>query len=520
MTAPIHVRSLLLALGLGLLPTLPSQGVGQQVTLPAAPQPVSSDNRNPSLWNNFKRDLVQEGVNLGACKEGFKGVPGCAETLVTGTPFHVSVGSLAPQNGIAAGLAFAEVYHPTYCASWLDGTQQPPPGTRNPCHWSLNMNAAGMASGNNSWRAGLYVTAVHLSTRKPTPHTPTPGHSTDTVGLCHVKRLFTQPSSTVTFTSEGDSLTRLYFYGLGPSTLPGARTDFGLTENITGINAVIPVNSGLLDGCGLTLLGELNGRFASVRGSYGDSSPSIETVYSNISAPGLAASQGYVQAGEGFRLIPPLPQSSHLKLNYLVNFQQFAAPSATRYSFRRFTADLGHTLTLYSKDIGKPTAPRPPLPGAPERTIPPISPTRDVTGSITAGLFIQESVTNAGHVVPFVFDPTLGGSDINSQTILSSYPDYRFRAPNLLLIHGAFEHSLGKIPIGLFLGIDEAKVGLRRDDISFSHLRHSYSGGITIHAGGLPTLYLGFAWGGNEGHRTIVNLNTALLGPSTRPSLF
>ena len=128
MTAPIYVRCLLLALGLGLLPSL---GLAQQVALPSAPQPVPSDNRNPSLWNNFKRDLVQERVNLGACKEGFKGIPGCAETLVTGTPFHVSVGSFAPQNGIAAGLAFAEVYHPTYCASWLDGTKPPAPGDRN-----------------------------------------------------------------------------------------------------------------------------------------------------------------------------------------------------------------------------------------------------------------------------------------------------------------------------------------------------------------------------------------------------
>ena len=91
---------------------------------------------------------------------------------------------------------------------------------------------------------------------------------------------------------------------------------------------------------------------------------------------------------------------------------------------------------------------------------------------------------------------------------------------NLLLIHGAFEQSLGRFPVGLFVGLDEGKVGLARDDISFDHLRHSYSAGITIHAGGLPVVYVVFAWGGNEGHHIMGKVDTSLLGPGSRPSLF
>lgn len=490
--------------------------LAQDAPAPSIQPAASVDNANPNLLHNFKRDLVQEGVNLRACKEGLKGIPGCAETLFTGTPFHISVGSLAPQNGTAGGLAFAEVYHPTYCASWMDFTHAPAPGTRNACHWSLNMNSEAVASGNKSWRAGLYVTAVHISA-----HTPVVGHSGGSRGLCRVAHLFTRPSATVSFYSEADSLNRLDYYGLGPNSSPSARAAFGLTENVTGVNAVIPIASGALGDCGITLVGEINGRFNSLRGSYGDTSPSIEARYTDTSAPGLSSSPSYFQAGEGIRLIPPFSAASHLKANYLVNFQQFVAPSAGQYTFRRYTADLNHRLILYSKDVGKP--PRPPMPTSPgeqARTIPPISPTRDVTGSITARLLIMGSVANAGHAVPFFYQPTIGGSDINGQSILPSYPDYRFRAPNLLLIHGAFEHSLGKVPIGVFLGLDEAKVGLRRDDISFSHLRHSYSAGITVHAGGLPVVYLLFAWGGSEGHHTIATIDTSLLGPGNRPSLF
>lgn len=477
--------------------------------------PPAADNTNPNFFHNLNRDLVQEKVNLGSCTEGLKGIPGCAETLFTGTPLHIAVGSLAPQNGIAAGLAFSEVYHPTYCASSIDFTSAPPPGTRNPCHWSLNINADAVASSNASWRAGLYITAARLSARRPVPHYPGQSRTRRPV------QTFTNPSATVSFYSETTSLNRVYFYGLGPSTLPSARTDFGFSENITGISTIIPLTSSWIAPLGLSVVAELNGRFPSARGSYGDSSPSIETVYSEISAPGLLSQPAFLQAGEGLRLIPALPEAAHLKLNYLVNFQQFVSPSDSHYSFRRLTADLDHRLILYTKDVGKPaSAPPPPLPGQPVRTIPPISPTRDVTGSISAHLFIQDSIANAGKIVPFYFDPTIGGSDINGQSILPSYPDYRFRAPNLLLIHGAYEQSLGKIPIGLFLGIDEAKVGMHRDDVDFSHLRHSYSAGLTIHAGGIPVIYLLFAWGGSEGHHTIATISDALLGAGNRPSLF
>lgn len=505
-----YARRIAASLYLCLLPCV----YAQTVPLPDAPQPVAADNRNPNLWHNLQRDWVQERVNLGACKEGLKGISGCGETLLTGTPFHIAVGSLAPQNGIAAGLAFGDVYHPTYCASWLDFTDPPAAGTRNACHWSLNMSAQGSASGNGSWRAGGYVTAARISSHRPVATAGGPQR-----GLCGVPRLFTRPSPTVGLYSEGDSLNRVYFYGLGPGTLPTGQTVFGLTENVTGIDAVIPISSGWLGDCGVTLQGAVNGRYVATRGGYGQTSPSIETLYTPANAPGIASAEGFVQTEEGVHLIPPFPAAFPLKIDYLTKFQQFVAASDSRYTFRRYTADLNHRLTLYSKDVGKP--PRPPLPGSgPMRTIPPIAPTRDVTGSITARLLIEGSVANAGHVVPFYFDPTIGGSDLNGQSLLASYPDYRFRAPNLLLIHGAFEHSLGRVPVGVLLAVDEGKVGLQRNDISFTHLRHSYSAGITLHAGGLPVVNLLFAWGGKEGHHTIVGIDPNLLGVSTRPSLF
>ena len=122
--------------------------------------------------------------------------------------------------------------------------------------------------------------------------------------------------------------------------------------------------------------------------------------------------------------------------------------------------------------------------------------------------------------MPLYFQPTLGGADINGNTSLSSYQDYRFRGPNILLLRENFEHSIGKLPLGVALRADQAKLGLTRGDVGSNHWLHSYAAGLTLRAGGFPQVYLLFAFGGKEGTHTIANMNTCLLGGSARPSLF
>ena len=68
--------------------------------------------------------------------------------------------------------------------------------------------------------------------------------------------------------------------------------------------------------------------------------------------------------------------------------------------------------------------------------------------------------------------------------------------------------------------IDEGKVANSRGDIDFTHLRHTYSAGMTLRAGGFPMVYLLFSIGGHEGMRTAARVDTSLLGGSTRPSLY
>lgn len=445
-------------------------------------------------------DFRREGKALQSCKTFKLGsIASCGETLVTGQPLHIAVGSLAPQNGIGAGLAFVE--HKNL-----------------PSEWRLNWNADAVGTGNGSWRAGAYMKAYRL-----------PGGP--------IRVIYPGPSSSPTKKSaplyrsapvfnlyaQAISLQHVDYFGLGPASTPAGHSVFGIRQTIVGVNALIPVSGK----ANISLLGELNGRFPSIRGNHTDTYPSIEQVYNEATAPGLTQQAAFIQAGEGVRLRPSL-LGDRFRLNYILQFQQFIAPSASQYSFRRWSADFEHQIPLYrnvrltaARDQNGPDdCSSSSSPTDVARPCPHISLTQNLEGSISIRLLMTGSIANAGHVVPFYFDPTIGGSDINGAPMLASYPDYRFRAPNLILLRETFEHSIGKLPIGFIFSIDEAKVGLRRGDIEFTHLQHTFSTGLTVRAGGLPVVSFLFSWGGNEGNHTTASVNNALLGGSSRPSLF
>jgi hypothetical protein len=453
------------------------------------------------------RDFRAEQESLAACtKFNFGNLIDCAQTVVVGQPMHITVGSLAPQNGIAAGLAFVE--HKNFADEWRT---------------SYDIDA--QASGNGSWRAGGYMKAYRLPT-----------------GLVYrVAPLFNLYSQSI-------SLNRVDYYGLGPNTTPLTHTTFGFSENITGVNAAVPFG-GAIKAANLALVAELNGRFPSVRPGSDASLPSIGQLFNEATAPGVSQQAAYLQASEGLRVDPGL-FTDRIQLNYLVQFQQFVAPGNSAYSFRRWNGDFGHQIPLYSvlpKRLGKAYyANRAPLyqyngpddcTGSngdrnislkraasakpdPARPCPIVSTTEKLEGNISLRAFLSESFADRGSVVPFYLSPTIGGSDINGTTMLASYPDYRFCGPDLLLFQGTVEHSLGKLPVGALFSVDEAKIGLRRDDVSPAHLRHTFSAGLTVHAGGLPVVYLLFAWGGQEGNHTTATISPTLLGSSARPSLF
>jgi hypothetical protein len=288
-----------------------------------------------------------------------------------------------------------------------------------------------------------------------------------------------------------------------------------MRETVTGINGTWPLWSRV----NLSVYGEANGRFVAIRPGSDAGSPSIEQVYTPATAPGLGNPTSFAQFGEGIRINPTFA-GGFVRLNYAVTYQQFAAGDST-FSFQRFTADLNHQFPIYRRT-------RNPAPnnfnGPDDCSTSPSAHdcapvTRNREGSIGIRFLVNESFTAAGHAVPFYFQPTLGGSDIDGNLMLGSYQDYRFRAPNDIFVRATFEHSIWG-PLGFTAMIDEGKVALDGSDLNFTHLRHSYGAGLTLRAGGFPMVFLVFSWGGHEGTHTTGAMNTSLLGASARPSLY
>jgi hypothetical protein len=473
---------------------------GQQ---PAAPADTGPD--NPSELYKLQHSCFD-----------LKGLIDCGQELFTGQPVHIAVGSIAPQNGFGVGLAY--VGHKT---------------TEN---WRITWDSDAVASDNGSWRAGVYLKLVNTYEKAPTVEFGTKGRNLKP----NLTALPERP--VINVYAQTITLNKLTYFGLGPDSTEAGRSFYGMRQTVVGVSAVKPFAARL----SAALFGEANGRFVDIFPSSGQPSPSISALYTEATAPGLTNQAGTLQLGEGVRMRPVL-FDDFVHLDYNLTYQQYFAPGDSTFSFQRLTADLSHQFSIYRKttrfivprDTNGPdecsldqdsenaecsvdkfaehheclTAQGASSPECKELG-------RDLQGSFGVRVYSALSMTPGGDIVPFYFQPTLGGSDINGNQSLSSYQDFRFRAPNVLLIRENFEHSIGSLPLGFTFMVDEGKVALTRGGLGSSPWIHSFSAGLTLRAGGFPQVYLLFSWGGSEGTHTIANVNNSLLGGSARPSLF
>jgi len=432
-----------------------------------------------------------------ALKEGCKSLKtfvSCASTLATDHPVHVAIGSIAPQNGFAFGPAI---------------TAERPIGENWRFSWSGDV--VGATSG--AWRAGAYLKMVRTGVRLPTPVGPGAGSdASDGISPYPVFNIYAQ----------NISLPTVSYFGLGPNTTLSMKSFFDMRETIVGTSAIYPIKR--LGRLNLSLAGEANGRFVDVGGANTDKGPSIDQLYTPVTAPGLLAQPGFAQFGEGVRVMPRLA-NGRVRLNYLGTFQQFLA-SDSAFTFRRWTLDLSNEFALYktvapslTRDTNDPNQCG--LTAGDLRCPPMIPPaaSRNYTGSIGFRLFASASGVSTGNVVPFYFQQTIGGSDINGNRVLPSYEDYRFRGPKLLVLQESFEHSIFKTPVGIWLAAEQGQVALQQESLSFDNLIRSYTFGLTLRAGGFPAVVASWSTGSTEGHHFAFTISTSLLGGSSRPSL-
>jgi hypothetical protein len=435
-----------------------------------------------AIFNEEKADIkagCQDKEADGKSKPIKKFIPGCVENFFHGNKgLYASFASLPPGNGVALGAVFKD-------------------SELNTKHWRMNYQIDSQGAFNSSWTAGGLLTmrwspAEIDTSKKAKPRMvvvqgPLPKHLPE-FGETETKLLINNYAFHT-------SLNQVAYYGIGPDTSRINRAFFGLRETITGVNADYLLKYGF------HLLGDINGRWPEIGSDHGQSSPSIEQLYSETTAPGLALQPGFLQLGEGLQYASHLPELGEKSifgidadLDYGVNFQQFVAPNDSELSFQRLTLDITNDLHLFKTFTPKNG-----------------SATSEQFGTLELREWLATSFVPSGHTVPFYFQPTLGGGDIDTERTLASFADYRFRAPNALLFRAQYEEPLPKFSfLGFVFRADAGKVADTRDDLGLSHLRHSFGAGVTFRAGNFPYLTIMYAWAG-EGTHTFADLNASAI---------
>ncbi len=476
---------------------------GALLTLPGAAQDSESSSSSEYLRSMFtvEGSDIRQGCSTtqASGKKPLKDlVPGCLIPLFHGNKgLYGSFANLPPGNSFALGAALMDT-------------------ELNLGVWRMDWQIDGQGSFNGSWTTGGFLTMrlTEIGGSQPKPDSgtasnpPAPPANPNKPILLHPPNVHQGPIKHLPNLGENETplllnfyafhtaLNQVTFFGIGPNTLPANRSFFALQETIAGFNLERPV------GYGFHLLGELNGRWPTIGTDTGQSSPTIQQAYTESTAPGLSGQPGFLQLGEGMAFTHQVGGlgkaadfGANFNLDWSANFQQFHAFTAAPYSFRRLTLDSTNEINLLKRFKAKDG-----------------SSTSEQFGTLTLRGWFVESIAPAGNAVPFYFQPTLGGGDIDKERTLASYADYRFRAPNALLFRAQYEQPIPKYSfVGLVFRADAGKVGDARGDMDIAHLRHSYGAGFTLRAGNYPYVVVMYGWGGPEGTRSFADVNTSAI---------
>jgi outer membrane translocation and assembly module TamA len=228
------------------------------------------------------------------------------------------------------------------------------------------------------------------------------------------------------------------YYGLGFATVNEDRTNYSLTgSDYSGVAAVRPfpwLATGVRLGYLHTTVEEgTDARF-----------PSIEEVFTDAEAPGLAAQPDYLYR-ELFADLDTRDERGNPRSGgyYRAAWTRYSDRDLDHFNFSRFTAEASQFFPLFDK----------------KRVF-------LVRGRLTI------TDPDDGNVVPFYLLPTLGGSHT-----LRSVNDFRFRDNDLLFFNVEYRwEAFSNLDMALFF--DAGKVASIQDDIDFGGMKRAYGLGF------------------------------------------
>jgi hypothetical protein len=433
----------------------------------------------------------------------------CVEALFTQTdiPYylpHLTVSSVPPDNGFPIGIAYDKrnyfVSSPFYNPNQPN---KPSEGRKS----LVDATAAAVISTNGSWYATGAVTwlpPIYGYDHKPNGDT------------CHRLWVFcTKQVFGIQFFVTHRTVQSIYFYGLGPSS-PNTQLSYKQSETYGGALARMP----LLDW--LAIEGQIENRKPTI----GFSSASLGmTPINESTAPGVTTQPDFMHYSVNIRthaqaisepvtndptvLQPGASPPPLMKHKFVWVFDNsvlqhwFLDQDNDHYSFRQTVIDGQETLKLHSV-IRKFVRP--------EDMTSKLKIIKHFCNDREAGLKQQDEcdfgeflvrpflvVSNsASGVVPFYFQPTLGGSDIESRLTLRGFDDYRFRALDAAMVSVDYRIPVFD-PIGAMIFYDAGNVGNSVSALSFAHARQDGGTGVTLRIQKNVIAQVYFGWGAGHG---------------------
>ncbi len=434
----------------------------------------------------------------------------CVEALFTQTdiPYdlpHLTVSSVPPSNGFPIGVVWDKRNY-FVSSPFYDPNQpsKPSEGFKS----LVDATAGAVISTNGSWYASGAVTwlpPIHYH------YENIPGGET-----CHRLWVFcTKQVFGAQFSVTHRTLQTINFYGLGPSS-PNAQFAYRQSETYGGAVARMPLFDWLV------VAGQVENRKPSIQFS----SASLATASINEStAPGFSTQPDFMHYSAQIQThaqaisepvtndpaitpsgVTPPPLMKH-KLVWVfdngVSEHWFQDQKNGHYSFRQTVIEGEESIALHSV-IRRFVAPKDMNNG--------LKVLKHFCNIRASGLkqddecdfgeflvhpYLQLSASSSG-VVPFYFEPTLGGSDIESRVTLRGFDDYRFRAPDVALISVDYRIPVYD-PIGAMLFYDAGNVGNSAGDLSFAHARQDAGVGGTLRLLKTVVAQVYVGWGAGHG---------------------
>jgi outer membrane protein assembly factor BamA len=236
------------------------------------------------------------------------------------------------------------------------------------------------------------------------------------------------------------------FFGLGPASRREDEATYGLQNAVVGANGGVRVLPALTVGGGLDYL------TPSV--SARDASQTITALFDPADVPGLLEQPDFLRYQASADLNYREPSGNPRRGGrYLVTYSRFDDRDSGRYSFNRVDVDLQQYIPLLK-----------------DRRV--------------LALRALASMADAGdgHVVPFYFQPTLGGPDD-----LRGFRRFRFRDRNALLLQAEYRWEIFTAVDGAIF-YDAGKVAARREDLDLHDLESDY--GIGFRFGTINGVFL------------------------------